>query len=55
MKKAIDTNNRVYKTETKKEGRYVDVFGGAYSYRNDYKVVNSPYNETFKNIFEDGV
>jgi len=55
MKKAIDTNNRVYKTETKKDGRYVDVFGGSYSYRNDLKVVNTPYNETFKNIFEDGV
>ena len=55
MKKAIDTNNRVYKTETKKEGRYVDVFGGSFSYRNDIKVVNTPYNETFKNIFEDGV
>jgi hypothetical protein len=55
MKKAIDTNNRVYKTETRKEGKYVDIFGGSYSYRNDMKVVNSPYNETYKNIFEDGV
>ena len=55
MKRAIDTNNRVYKTETRKEGKYVDVFGGSYSYRNDIKAVNSPYNVTYKNIFEDGV
>jgi hypothetical protein len=51
MKRAIDTNNRVYKTETKKEGKYVDVFGGSYSYRNDMRSVNSPYNVTYKNIF----
>ena len=55
MKKAIDTNNRVYVTERRKEGEFVDIFGGSYSYRNDMKVVNSPFNETYKNIFEDGV
>ena len=51
MKRAIDTNNRVYKTETRKDGKFVDVFGGSYSYRYDTKNVNSPYNETYKNIF----
>tara|TARA_A100001391_G_C5045020_1_gene271916 strand:- start:50 stop:1348 length:1299 start_codon:yes stop_codon:yes gene_type:complete len=51
MKKAIDTNNRMYKTETRKEGKFVDVFGGSYSYRYDTRHVNSPYNETYKNIF----
>ena len=55
MKKAIDTNNKIYKTEKKSDGKYVHIFGGAYTHNNNTYGVNSPYNETFKNIFEDGV
>ena len=55
MKKAIDTNNKIYKTEKKSDGKYVYIFGGAYTHKNNTYGVNSPYNETFKNIFEDGV
>ena len=50
IQRARDTDNAAYITERKKDNQYVTIFGGSYSYRNDIKVVNTPYNETFKRI-----
>ena len=53
IQRARDTNNSVYQTEKRKDNQYVTIFGGAYSSRNNMKVVNSPYNVVYNNIFDD--
>ena len=42
-----------YLREKRKDNQYVNIFGGAYSSRNNMKVVNSPYNVVYNNIFDD--
>ena len=53
IQRARDTNNAIYQTEKRKDNQYVNIFGGAYSSRNNMKVVNSPYNVVYNNIFDD--
>ena len=53
IQRARDTDNAAYITERKKDNQYVTIFGGAYSSRNNMKVVNSPYNVVYNNIFDE--